>query len=468
MPVVLQHPPSQALRFLDSLCSQGRLPELVAQLQALLLRYPGAGVLHLRLGNAYAALGRFGPARESFENAIRWAPGDAGIHYNLGNTLRVLGDFEGAAESYARAIQLSPDFAAAHFNLSSLRTYRPGDPQIKLMRAQLKRRDLPKSAEMALHFALGKAHSDCDDPDRAFAHFVQGNRAQRAIKPYDAAGQRRLFADIRACFEAGIDAVPQPPAGPAQPQRPVFIVGMLRSGSTLVEQILGRHSQVHAAGEIGLASASARQHLGPAPGAITAARMGAFRDAYRAGLSRLRASAPVITDKMPHNFLWTGFLLRAFPEARIVHMVRDPRATCWSIFSHCFPTPEGGYDNDLRDLTEFHGLYADLMAFWHRLFPGQILDLQYESLVEAPEAETRRLLAHCGLAWEPGCLADRRLSGPLLTASGPQVAKPIYRGSSDAWRKFAPHLGSMLEGLAPSLLAPPSPPVPPLVPATAA
>jgi len=146
---------------------------------------------------------------------------------------------------------------------------------------------------------------------------------------------------------------------------------MLRSGSTLVEQILGRHSQVHAAGEIGLASASARQHLGPAPGAITAARMGAFRDASRAGLSRLRASAPVITDKRPHNCRWTGLLLRAFPEARIVHMVRDPRATCWSIFSHCFPTPEGGYDNDLRDLTEFHGLYADLMAFWHRLFRSE-------------------------------------------------------------------------------------------------
>ena len=447
----------QALSLLDALYGQGRLHEMVAQGQAMVTRFPNVGEIHLRLGNAYAALGRFEQARESYEATLRLDPSAAGAHYNLGNTLRVLGDFDGAVKSYERAIRLTPDFAAAHFNLSSIKTYRRDDPQIRKMRSLLKRRDLPAQSEMVLNFALGKALDDCGEPDRAFPHFVRGNRAQRAIKPYDAVKQRALFADIRACFQP--DTVPAAPEAAPRSPRPVFIVGMLRSGTTLVEQILGSHPQVHAAGELGLVSAAAQRHLGPRPGAITPERMGAFRDAYHDGLARLRAQAPVVTDKMPHNFLWVGFILRAMPEARVVHVMRDPRATCWSIFSHCFPTPEGGFDNDLTDLAEFYRLYADLMQFWRGLFPGRILDLRYEDLVADQEAETRRLLKFCGLDWDPACLEFHRTKRPLLTASGAQVTKPIYKGSSQAWRKYERHLGPLLSGLpGPATESPSEPP----------
>lgn len=437
--------PLQALGSLDILYNQGLFEEMLQRARALALQFPDSGELQIRLGNAYAALRRFDSARTSFEAALRQSPRNAGIHYNLGNMLRVLGDFDGAAKSYSKAIRLNPDFAPAHFNLSSLKTYRKADPQIRAMRELLKRPGLPKQGEMALHFALGKAYADCGDPDRAFAHFDRGNKAQRAIKPYDREAQHRLFAEIRACFEP--DGVPEAPSSPAPDRRPIFIVGMLRSGTTLVERILGAHSQVHACGELGLAPAAARKHLGPRPGAITAEKMGAFRNSYAQGLARLGAEAPVLTDKLPHNFLWTGFLLRAMPEAHIVHVIRDPRATCWSMFSHCFTSPEGGYDNDLGDLADFYRHYAELMALWHRLFPGRILDLNYERLTEDQEAETRRLLDYCDLGWEAACLDFHKAPGPLMTASGPQVVKPLYQGSSDVWRSYEHHLGPLLSGL---------------------
>jgi hypothetical protein len=318
------------------------------------------------------------------------------------------------------------------------------------MLARLNQPGISDEETMYLDFALSKAYDDIGEIDRAFECLNEANRLKKKALGYSIERERNDFARIKSWFTTQGFAA-RPDAAHTEPgtRRPIFIVGMPRSGTTLVEQILASHSQVFGAGELEtvgriLNPLLKRPAAGPTD-AINHETFSRLRKSYLENLEALHCAEAVITDKLPGNFKCIGLLLAAMPEAKIVHLRRDPAATCWSIFKHHFGGGGHGYSYDLVDVAECYGLYADLMEFWHRTFPGRVYDLNYESLTENQEHETRSLLEYCGLDWEDQCLAFHETRRSVQTLSRQQVRQPMYQGSSQAWRKYEAHLAPMLE-----------------------
>jgi len=361
-----------------------------------------------------------------------------------------LGRLEEAAASFAETLRQKPGHALAHANLGLVGKARPGDPRIAQLRALAADPATGADDRISLGFALGKALDDTGETEGAFRAYSEANRLKRAQLGYDPARDAELFRLIRAIFEDEVEAAAPLPGA----RRPVFVVGMPRSGTTLVEQILSGHSRVCPAGELSLMEEITRPILDEARAApgfrLSAEAAARVRAAYLAGLAKAAADAsPVVTDKMPRNFRWIGFILAAMPEARIVHVRRAAPATCWSIFKLQFAGARHGYAYDLADIAAYYRLYLDLMDFWRARFPGAVLDVRYEALTEDPEREARAILDHCGLEWEPGCLDVRGSKYAVKTASLAQVRRGIYTGSSADWRRYEAHLGPLLRALGP-------------------
>ncbi|MDX1563197.1 MAG: sulfotransferase, partial [Gammaproteobacteria bacterium] len=378
---------------------------------------------------------------------LQISPDYAEAHNNLGTALTHLGMLDDAIASYGRALEIRPDYAEAHRNLSDLSRYRPDDAHLDRMLALLGRDDLPARDRMLLCFAVGKAYGDVGDHDKAFAYLSSGNRLRKEQLNYSIAPTRDAFASIMSVFSGALPRLNVAEESEAKGLRqPIFIVGMPRSGTTLVEQILASHSKIHGAGELRLLdqAVNATEWDSAPP---SKAQLSAIRESYLGGLAAIGDAKPYLTDKMPFNFLWIGFIVTAIPEAKIVHVERDARATCWSNFKHFFVDRRTGFTNDLRDVAEYYVMYAKLMSFWEQKFPSRIYNLSYESLTEHQEEQTRKLLEHIGLEWEPQCLEFHKTRRAVSTASSTQVRQKIYRGSSDEWRHYRRHLEPMIEAL---------------------
>lgn len=402
---------------------------------------------HNNLGYALDRLTQPEAAVASFRRALAIRPDYAEAHNNLGNALMHLGESDEAVASYVAALGIRPDYAEAHRNLSALKEYRHDDPQIGQMLRLIERHDLPDEDRMLFGFALGKAYGDIGDYNKSFDYLAVANRLRKEQLQYDISPTTAAFARVASIFAGvgpSLTLVDETKATSAR--TPVFVLGMPRSGTTLVEQILASHSRVYGAGELRLLDQSVLT-AGWDSASLSLDQLRSVRTSYLEKLDGIGGSEPFVTDKMPFNFLWLGFVCTALPEAKIIHVKRDARATCWSNFKHCFPDKRTGFTNDLRDLAEYYKMYANLMKFWHRRFPGRIHDLRYESLVEDQEGETRKLLDYAGLEWEAQCLEFHATPRAVNTASSVQVRRKIYKGSSDEWRKFRRHLGPLIESL---------------------
>jgi tetratricopeptide (TPR) repeat protein len=392
---------------------------------------PDVADYHSNLGAALHALGRLEPAAAAFTKAIGLNSPRVETHHNLGVVLREVGRADEALTAFQGAIRLRPDQGEAHYNVGLL----GGKTDISLMEAIHGMPGLSAKDRTLFCFALGKAYEDLGQVEKSFGFYAEGNALRKAELGYAAARDRSLFDRIRQHYSV-------PPAAneiPASRPRPVFIVGMPRSGTSLVEQILASHSDVFGAGELMAMSEAVRLDFSPER----------IRAEYGAALAMLETGRPVVTDKMPLNFRWIGAIFEAFPDAKVVHLRRDPVAVCWSIFKHYFPAADLGFAYDLQDLAEYYRLYLDLMQFWRLRYPGRIHDLDYQKLTEDPEAEARVLLSYCGLDWEPGVLDFHRNPRPVQTASAVQVRTAIYRGSSDQWKRFEAQLQPLVEALRP-------------------
>lgn len=430
-----------------ALIELGHIQDAAATLnKALKIKPDFAEALH-NLGNAYKHLHRHEDAIACYQKAIRLNPDHADAYNSRGATLADLGRRNDAAASYEKALAVRPGFARAHYNLSSIKQFEPEDPQIEHMADMLAQPDLTDTDRTLLHFGMGKAQDDLAQHAQAFEHFAAGNRLRKALLGYKIADDRGLFARIKetqnAISRSGGGAARRPDASGATP---IFIVGMPRSGTSLVEQILACHSQVYGAGELAALENGIKDHeiLGSQnPSSLIAD----LERHYRQSLRKLAPGATYITDKMPLNFRWIGLIRAALPDARIVHVKRDPRATFWSIFRHSFTMGGNGYAYDMQDIFDYYHLYKDLMGFWEEQFPGDIHHLDYEQLTLNQEEETRTLLNYAGLDWEDQCLAFEKTKRAVATASAYQVRKPIYQGSSEAWRKYAPFISAMTEKL---------------------
>ena len=421
----------------SALQAQGKFEEAVGVFDEAIRLMPGFAEAHSNRGNALKGLGRLEESVASYDKAIELKPELADAWHNRANALKDLGDLDDAIASYERAIRVRPDFAQAHRCLSALKSFARDDPQIDVMQRLLSGSRLPESSRSEICFALAKAQEDVGEYDRSFEFLEQGNRLRKKELRYDIEQDRKLFEQIKAMSVDAVDIASITPA----PVTPLFIVGMMRSGTSLVEQILASHSDVHGAGEL----ETMNQVIVPM---LTSPDARAVRERYLDALSDLDVPEKLITDKMPLNFRWIGIILAALPEAKIIHVRRDPRATSWSIFKHYFPDEGNAYAYDLRDLVEYYALYEDLMAFWRERYGDRIYDLSYEDLTENQEQMTRDLLAYCGLDWQPRCLDFHKTRRAVKTISATQVRKKMYQGSSEAWRKYERHLQPLIEGLA--------------------
>ena len=431
----------------NALNDLGRTEEAVASYQNALKIRPDFAEAHNNLSAALIDLGNVEAAISCTHRALQLRPGYAHAYNNLGSALKALGKSDEAVASYSKSLQIYPGFAEAHRNISTLKGYCDGDPQIPQMLKLIADPNLPEADRMHLDFALGNAYDDMGDPDKAFPYFLDGNRIRKEQLGYDIAADRKLFEAIKLAFTEDAPAPATFEASEhAMAKRPIFILGMPRSGTTLVEQILASHSQVYGGEELSLLEQAIRATAWR-PSQLTCEKLLTIRKRYLSGLAGLPAFEPVITDKMPLNFLWIGFILAAMPEAKIIHVKRDARAICWSNFRQFFSHRGMGFAYDLQDVVDYHSMYCDLMVFWQGKFGARIYDLQYEALTENQNEETRRLLDYADLEWEDQCLEFHKTARAVRTASAAQVRRKMYRGSSESWRKYEKHLKPMIASL---------------------
>ena len=429
----------------NALKDLGEAEEAAASYRKALLIRPDYVEAHNSLGNALNDLGKPEEAIASFHNALQISADYVEAHNNLGNALKHLGKREEAIESYQKALQIKPDYFNAYINLSTVKKYRDGDPQIQQMLQLANRPGLLDEDRVYLGFALSKAFDDIGEYDESFQYLSDGNRLRKAALNYDSSTVQAEFSAIKSTFSRDLPALDfRLESDDGRKQKPIFVLGMPRSGTTLVEQILASHSQVYGAGELTLLSRSVNSVRWKSP-QLSLEDLQSIRKSYLSGLANIGASESHITDKMPFNFHWIGFILAAIPESKIVHVKRDACATCWSNYKLYFPSKAIGFAYDFRDLVEYYKMYRDLMDFWHEKYPGKIHDLQYEALTEHQEAETRKLLDYLGLEWESQCERFYETERSVRTASADQVRQRIYQGSSDAWRKYERHLQPMIE-----------------------
>ena len=430
--------------------STGRAQEaLTVYEQALRLQPDHAGALNGR-GAILLDANRYDEALADYDAALAAQPDFAIALANRGRALQFLGRFDEARADLMRALALAPENAGVCLDYAETTTMTPGDPVLARLEALAARGDLPVTERIQIEFALGKAHADRKDERRCFSHLLRGNALKRTQLAYDEAQNARLFARIRAVFTP--ELLRGKEDGGAPSRRPIFILGMMRSGSTLVEQILASHPAVHGAGElpafIRIASGAVAYPEGVA--ALDGMSLRELAARYDDELMRLAPQAARVTDKMPSNFFWAGLIHLAFPHAAIIHTVRDPLDTCLSCFSKLF-IEDHPYAYDLGELGRFYKRYENLMAHWHAVLPpGRILDVRYEDVVADLENQARRVVTHCGLDWDERCLAFHRHARPVRTASLAQVRQPIYGTAVGRARAYEVFLGPLKAALSTS------------------
>lgn len=416
---------------------------------------PNYARAHRNLGSVLAALNRNEEAILAYERAIAMGSADTKIYNDVGVAHYMLGQAEDAYRAYQRALALGPRNAITLLNLANCKPFSDGDERlVALEKLSEDAKSLPENDQLALHFALGKAFTDLRQPERSFHHLSAGNNIKRRQIAYDEAETLLQFQRIKAVFTPSLLAKN---AGAGDPSSlPIFVVGMPRSGTTLIEQILATHPDVFGAGELmdldhvvaGLRDASRARTVFPE--VMTELTGEALRQAGSCYVDRVSSAAPNmdrIVDKMPMNFRFIGLIYLALPNARIIHVRRDPLDTCFSCYSLLF-TGTQPYAYDLAELGRYYRAYEGLMDHWRKVLPhGFMLDVCYESVVDDLEGEARRIIDYCGLAWDDACLRFYETKRPVLTASAAQVRQPIHRNSIGRWRPYQRMLQPLVAAL---------------------
>lgn len=433
------------------------LEKAVASMRRAIALEPGRAAGYLGLANALSRSSRIQEAVEAYERAIGLSPAQAGTYLGLGNALKTIGRQQEAIAAYRQGIRLKPDYAELYWSLSNLKTFRFEPAEVAAMEKALADAGLSDDAAVHLCFALGKASDDAGDYDRAFAYYERGNRLRRRREHYDPVHTEHLGERIRKVFTQEFLAQR---AGSGYPDAaPIFIVGLPRSGSTLLEQILASHSEVEATFELPEAGRLIRDLDRQRPDGLTYPEavaslapsvLAELGQRYDRETRRFRIGAPRFVDKMPNNFAAIGLLHLILPNARFINARRDPLDTCLSCFRQLFARGQA-FTYDLNELAEYYLEYDRMMRHWHSVLPGRVLDVQYEHVVADLEGQARRMLAFCGLPWEESCLRFHETARPIRTASSEQVRQPIYTDAIGHWRHYERHLGPLIEVLAPLL-----------------
>ncbi len=465
---------------------QGQMVEAGQLFQAVYDRAPGSAQVVADLARFHAQQFAYAQAIDLYRRAAELEPGNPLYHFSLGRYLLVVGFSKEALEAYDRGLALNPDsphaqsarldalralgrtdevaagyrkliekgidMAACWWSLSSLRTYSFSDEDIDRMTALRESMAADDIDRSFIDFALGKAMDDHKSYDKAWRFYLEGNTTRRKFVEYDSA---RFRSRIDAIIE-GVDAnlLQRGQLVPPQAVTPIFIIGMPRSGSTLIEQILASHDDVEATLELPYMQGQGKRYMfadqNPLPIAdLETDQLQAIGDRYlkAAELHRIEAK-PFFIDKLPDNFAYIGLIAMALPGAKIIDARRNPIDTCVGNFRQSFGRGKE-FSYDLNELANHCIQYRRIMEHWERVLPGRILTVHYESLVENTESEIRRMLKYCGLPWQQACLNFHESNREVTTASAEQVRQPIYKSAMGFWKHYEHHLDELIDTLTP-------------------
>jgi tetratricopeptide (TPR) repeat protein len=401
-------------------------------------------------------VGEYAASIEQYREVLADYPGQAKVWMSLGHALKTAGRNAESIEAYLKAIEKMPGLGEAYWSLANLKTFRFTPAQTQAMRTQLAEGTLSADDRFHFEFSLGKALEDAGEYDESFAHYREGNRLRRELIRYDAEETHAHVARSKRLFTREFFAERAGWGNPAPD--PIFVVGLPRSGSTLIEQMLASHSRVEGTMELPdvsmlskvVGNRTTRATGSAYPRALEKFSAGEMADLGARYLQQTRiqrkTAAPLFIDKMPNNFQHVGFIHLMLPNAKIIDARRHPLGCCLSGFKQHFARGQN-FTYDLAEIGRYYRDYVELMAHFDEVLPGRVHRVFYEDMVEDTEAEVRRLLAYCGLEFEPGVLKFHENQRAVRTASSEQVRQPIFRDGMDQWRHFDPHLEPLKEAL---------------------
>jgi len=407
------------------------------------------------LGADYAQIGDMEQSVAAYARSIALQPGVPGIHMSHAHALKSLGRQPEALREYRAAIAQKPDFGEVYWSMANLKVFRFEPGEVAAMEEQVKREDLSPSADVHFRFALGKACEDAGDYDRAWEFYHTGNQRQRPLVSYDPVGFEVRQEEIAEVFSRGF--LDEKGGQGFESDAPIFIVGLPRSGSTLIEQILASHSQVEGTlelptlGEIAVSVGRylrGRTEYPEAVRELTGRDFRAYGKEYIDQTKTYRTTGkPCFTDKLPNNFSHIGFAHLILPHAKIINARRHPLDSILGSYKQLFGKGQH-FTYDMVELALYYRQYHELMRHWHRVLPGKVLDVHYEETVGDLESQVRRILEHCGLPFEDACLRFHESTRAVRTASSEQVRQPLYTRALGTWRRYAKHLQPWQEELA--------------------
>ena len=428
------------------------LPDAETNAQIALRIDPDNAKPHTLLASIYVEKTQPEQAEQEYNRALELNPECDDALLGLGHLCMENGEMERAEKLFLRALEFKPDNLGARIHLAQVKKVKPDDDNFSaLLKDENKLTEFSENKKMSLHFALGKCYDDIKDYEHAFPHFLAGCKIKRAKFTYDPDQIARQFAAIKKIFDQRF--IDNLRGSGAQSNLPIFVLGMPRSGTTLTEQIIASHPEVYGAGELNdlLRIANGKSPaLSSYPNTLRVldrATLTAWGSEYVAALKQHAPTAQKITDKMPANFYAVGLIHLMLPNAKIIHVNRNPVDTCLSCFTRLFNRKQE-HTYDLDELGRYYVGYAQLMEHWRKVLPaGAFLDIRYEDMIADQEGQARKLIEYCGLEWNDTCLDFHKTKRSVRTASLTQVRQPIYNSSVERWRHYEKFLGPLLDAL---------------------
>ena len=389
------------------------------------------------LGTLYNSMNKHDEAIKFYNKAISLNQSAFFSHFNLGSTLITIGEFDKAKFHLKRSIELNPQFAESHRLLSRIKKYSIKDPHL------LQLNEIYKIAKdenkISLCFALGKAYEDIKDYKKSFFFYKEGNTLHRKKINYSTKDEKRKFSQIKKFFKD--DTFKKFSKSGNDDDSPIFILGMPRSGTTLIEQILSSHPNIYGADEINFIPELVKDNFNFSDEKLSINEVNIDKikfvgDRYIEEIKRISKNSSKISDKLPVNFLYIGFIKICLPNSKIIHCYRDPMDNIFSIYKNYFTSNKIKYAYELNEIFEYYNLYKDLINYWNKILPNFIINIKYENLISNPNTEIKNLIKSCNLEWSEKCLSFYNNNRPIKTASNTQARSKIYKSSVNSWKNY--------------------------------
>jgi tetratricopeptide (TPR) repeat protein len=415
---------------------------------------PNSAEAYNLLGANCIELNQYDEAISAYLASIKNKPKSADAYNNLAWAYRATGQKQEAIHYFQKAFEVDPSATEALSGLLLLKTYNEKCVEFDIAKKCLKENNLPFKKKTELEFALGKAYEDIKDYKIAFSYFKRANNTWRATLDYTIESDKKLFSELKELFPSKNLQSINTNEVPESQLQPIFVLGMPRSSTTLIEQILSAHSSVVGGGELPFLEGvlldhgkKLRWHANLTKEDLKKIASTYYNSVNQYISKEINSKSVYVTDKLPQNFRFIGIILSIFPKAKIIHCKRDPMDTCLSLFKHHFPMANHGYAYDLEELGQYYNLYEDLMAHWHQIAPEQILDVQYENLLDNFNHHVQKMLAFCGLEFEEACLEFQNNKRIVRTASSDQVRQGLYKSAAGRWLMYKQELSELKASL---------------------